>query len=317
MEDKIYELIIIGAGPVGLAATFLANYLKIDSLCLEYDSFVGGQVAKLYPHKNIYDYPGCSKIRGDELISNFSEQLKNYDNNILLSVNIVKYEINDEIISLFDDHGNIYKTKFVLFTIGPGAFEIIKLSPSQLNNSNSKVLYTYDKNLNFDNKEILVFGGGDSATDYAKHFKTNSLNTKVTLIHRGDKLKSIANTLDELVNQGIEVLLNCDLLKIEENKCFIFNNYEKIDLVRTFDYILVQFGVHCLGSNIHSWQEFERKNNRFVVNDYYETNIKNFYAAGNCTFSDFKIDMIITGISEATIAINRIFKLLKKKIQKY
>ena len=75
--------------------------------------------------------------------------------------------------------------------------------------------------------------------------------------------------------------------------------------------------MHCLGSNIHSWQEFERKNNRFVVNDYYETNIKNFYAAGNCTFSDFKIDMIITGISEATIAINRIFKLLKKKIQKY
>ena len=318
MQNKVYELIIIGAGPVGLAATFLANYLKIDCLCLERDSFIGGQVAKLYPHKNIYDYPGFPVIRGDQLISNFSEQLKYYNNPLLLSINIIRYEIKDEIIFIFDDKGNVFKTKYVLFTIGPGAFEIIKLTNEQVDfYALEKILYTFDNNLKFDNKRVLVFGGGDSATDYAMHIKSKFLDSDVTLIHRGEKLKSIANSELDLINKGINVLLNTNLIKIDHHKCLLLNSVTNNNLIKEFDYVLVQFGVRCIGSNIHEWKEFECNNKRFVVNNFYETNIKNFYAAGNCTFSEYKVDMILTGISEATIAINKIFKLLDKKITKY
>lgn len=123
-------------------------------------------------------------------------------------------------------------------------------------------------------------------------------------------MKGISHTIDELNNIGVKLFLNTQIKNINKDHCYLIQDEKDIKL--EYDFILVQFGVKSIWSEVHNWVEFEKKNNRFLVDRYQETSIKNFYAAGNCSYSDFKIDAIVSGIAEATIAINHIHYKIKK-----
>ncbi|MDE5651650.1 MAG: NAD(P)/FAD-dependent oxidoreductase, partial [Ureaplasma sp.] len=311
MDSKIYDLIVIGAGPVGLYATFWAKYLKLDVLCIEKDEFVGGQVTKLYPSKMIHDFPTHKNIQAKKVIDLLEDQVgKELIKN---KINIIQYEkIDDETIKLIGENGEKYYTKNILFTIGPGSFEFIKIDESQLIDVEEDLIdYTFKLHkLTHKNLKTIIFGGGDSALDYAYELKMRYEMDSVTLVHRGEKMRGISHTIEELDNIGVKILLNTQIKNINKNNCCLIQNENEISL--QYDLILVQFGVKSIWSEVHNWIEFEKKNNRFVVDRYQKTNIENFYASGNCCYNDFKIDAIMSGISEATIAINHIHYKIKK-----
>ncbi|GAA5414462.1 NAD(P)/FAD-dependent oxidoreductase [Ureaplasma ceti] len=309
MENvKIYDVIVIGGGPVGLYATFIAGYLKLNCLCIEADEILGGQPNKVYPSKFIYDFPGYEKITGSELTQILEKQARQYSQytSIQTGIKIVSYEIDEEgTIILIDDKLNHYFTKNVILTVGIGAFEPMKLEQFADSLTCEKVKYCLEPDHTYDNKKILILGGGDAAVDYAKHIqeKTNSLS--VTLAHRRDKLRADGLTVEDLQQAGVKVLMPATLTGWTTNSCqFSFPDGSETQI--EYDLLLVQYGLKNLGSNIHSWASFNKLANKFVVDEHFETNIKRFYAAGNCVSRPNRINMIIMGISEVNLIINRI-----------
>lgn len=316
LSNKEYDLVIIGAGPVGLYAAFLAGYFRLETLCLELDEFVGGQASKLYPNKKVHDFPGQLEITADELVQTMYRQAIQFNNvKLQTKTKIVKYaKTNDDKIILYDDQDNEYITKNVLFTVGLGAFEPVKVTDEVLKSKNLNINYHHKKDSNYNGKKIIILGGGDSAVEYAYQIKDKYPEAIVTLIHRNEKLRAIVHSHDELIKSNINVVLNASIHSIDVNEITI-NESEQL-ITYSYDYILVQYGLKSLGSNIHSWPEFIKNKNKFIVNDHYETSLSNFFAAGNCCFNPNKIDMIITGVAEATIAINYIYTNQKKDVNK-
>lgn len=314
--DKEYDLIIIGAGPVGLYASFLAGYFRLETLCIEIDEFIGGQATKLYPNKKVHDFPGLLEITANELVQTLYRQTIQFNSvKIKTKTKIISYiKTNDGKIILYDDKNNKYVTNNVLFTVGLGAFEPIKISNDVLKSDNININYHYQKNHNFNDKKIVILGGGDSAVEYAYQIKNNYPKSDVTLIHRNDKLKAIVHTYDELIDANINVFLNANIESISESEIIIQLQDRTISC--PYNSILVQYGLKSLGSCIHTWTDFVKNKNKFVVDENYETSLSNFFAAGNCCFNPNKIDMIITGVSEATIAINYIYTRQKKDVNK-
>lgn len=312
MENKKYDLIVIGGGPVGLYATFLAGLLQLQTICLEIDESLGGQATKLYPFKKIHDYPGHLEIKATDLIDILIKQATSSEfSSVKTKINIVNYELKDDFVILYDQNNNEYHTKNVLLTVGPGGFEPMKLNEEIIDDlSKPNIFYTHDNTKDLTNKNILILGGGDSAVDYACQFKMQFKNCNVTLIHRGEKLRSIVKTIDDLKNANVNVILNANLIKIEKNKCQIELPENQIKFI-DFDYALVQYGLKPLGSNVHKWNEFKKEKNKFVVNELQQTSIKHFYAAGNCCYNSSKIDLITIGMGEAAIIINNIYEKTK------
>ena len=181
------DALIIGAGPTGL---FTAHQLKLIGLdCEIVDNLdkIGGQCIELYPDKPIYDIPAIPECTGEELTNNLINQLKPFD---------IKFHLNERVNEVTQDKENwVVQTnknnKFVAPNImiagGVGSFEPRKLPLKEAEKFEGKSLFYSVKNKEeFKGKNISIFGGGDSALDWALELSKNS---KVTLIHRRNEFR--------------------------------------------------------------------------------------------------------------------------------
>lgn len=314
MEKNIYDIIVIGAGPTGLFSTFYASYLKLKTICIELSENIGGQLTNLYPNKFIYDFPGYQKIKANDLIDKLKNQILSLKSEIITktSINNFKYLNDEECFELYDQNNNVYYAKFVIITIGVGSFTPNKISNFPDSYEHEKVHYFLKNNCNYQDKNILVLGGGNSAVDIAEQLVTQ-YNSNVNLIHHRDELKANSFTQDELISKGINIHLETELVSWNPNSC-IFKNQKNDSLELFYDFIIVQYGIQSLHSPIHDWTDLQIDAKKIIVDSNYETSIKNIFAAGDCIKMDKRINSIITGISEATIIINNIKMLLKRKI---
>lgn len=309
---KIYDILIIGAGPVGLYSTFLAGYMKLSCLCIELDEYVGGQPYKIYPSKYIYDFPGYEAISGKDLIDKLYTQTKKYHEYVSIKTNTkiisYKYLESEECFELIDSNNNLYKSKYILITSGNGSLKTNKLDENIIN-EHLDVHYVL-KNLDlYHNKNIAILGAGDSAIDYSIHIKKNCKNANIHLIHHRNEISSKTQTIDDLINNNINLYLNHHIHKITKNHIHLKNGNK--DILLEIDSILVQYGQKIdLSSNIFT--DLEMINNKFkVFSEFYQSSNKNIYIAGTCVYNPTRINMIITGIGEATIALNHIKSRLK------
>ena len=197
------DALIIGAGPAGL---FTAHQLKLIGLnCEIVDNLdkIGGQCIELYPDKPIYDIPAVPECTGEELTNNLLNQLKPFDIKFYLSERVeeVKKEKNNWLVKT--NKGTTFSTPNVIIAGGVGSFEPRKFSPKECEKFEDKSLFysIKDKKI-FKGKIVSIFGGGDSALDWAVEL---SKDCKVNLIHRRDEFrgaKATLNTVHELAKVG-------------------------------------------------------------------------------------------------------------------
>ena len=190
------DVVIIGAGPTGL---FCAHQLGIIGLkCEIIDNLnkIGGQCIELYPDKPIYDIPAIAECTGEELTNNLIEQIKPFKLNIHLGerVEVIKNEKEKWIIKTSKKKEFISPN--IVIAGGVGSFEPRKFSSKNCEKFEGKsILYSVKDKSIFNNKSLAIFGGGDSALDWAIELSKNS---KITLIHRRDEFRGTPSSVTKV-----------------------------------------------------------------------------------------------------------------------
>jgi len=301
------DVLIIGAGPTGL---FCAHQLGIIGLkCELVDNLdkIGGQCIELYPDKPIYDIPAIPECTGEELTKNLIEQIKPFNFNFHLNdrVQEMKNENNKWVVKTLK--GKEFLTPNVVIAGGVGSFEPRKFPTKNCEKFEGKtILYSIKDKSIFKDKKVVIFGGGDSALDWAIELSKNS---KVTLVHRRDEFRGAPSSVEkikELENEKkIEVLTKYSIKDVIGNEVLerveIKNEEGESKTINT-DYVLGFFGLIMQLGPILEWGLNIDKKTIPVNTENFETNKKGIFAIGDiCTYPG-KLKLILSGFHEGALA---------------
>ena len=310
------DALIIGAGPTGL---FTAHQLKLIGLnCEIVDNLdkIGGQCIELYPDKPIYDIPAIPECTGEELTKNLIEQLKPFNIKFHLSERVDEVKKNNGHWNVKTNKGTEFNTPNVIIAGGVGSFEPRKFAPKECERfENKSILYSVKDKSIFKGKTISIFGGGDSALDWAIELSKDS---KVNLIHRRDEFRGAqisVNKVNELNESGkIDLFTKYQLKSVNgTNKLEnieIMSDDKEIKKLNT-DYVLGFFGLIMQLGPIAEWGLNIDKKTVAVDTEKFETNQKGIYAVGDiCTYPG-KLKLILSGFHEGALAARACFKLAR------
>lgn len=306
-DQNIYDVTIIGGGPIGLFTAFYGGMRQASVKIIESLPQLGGQLSALYPEKYIYDVAGFPKVLAQDLVNNLKEQTAKFDPTVCLEQAVEKVEKQADSIFKLTTDKEIHYSKTIIITAGNGAFQPRRLELEQAANYEGKNLHYFVDDLNkFAGKKVVVCGGGDSAVDWA--LMLEPIAQEVILVHRRDKFRAHEHSVENLKNSNVTIktpYIPCDIVGDEEAIRQIIlqeangENKEIIDV----DDVLVTYGfVSSLGP-IKEWG-LEIEKNSIVVNSRMETNIPGIYAAGDICTYDGKVKLIASGFGEAPTAIN-------------
>ena len=310
------DVIIIGAGPTGL---FCAHQLGIIGLkCEIIDNLdkIGGQCIELYPDKPIYDIPAIPECTGEELTKNLIEQIKPFNIKFNLGERVQEVKNENNKWMLTTSKGKKFLTPNIVIAGGVGSFEPRKFSSKSCEKyEGNSVLYSVKDKSIFNTKSVTIFGGGDSALDWAIELSKNS---KVTLVHRRDEFRGSQSSVDK-VNK----------LK-KEKKLQIYNKFQLSDVkgddslknvdiksengeIKSLqtDYVLGFFGLIMQLGPILEWGLNIDKKTIPVNTENFETNKKGIFAIGDICSYPGKLKLILSGFHEGALAARGCFKYAK------
>ena len=310
------DVLVIGAGPTGLFAVHQLGIIGLKSEVVDNLDKIGGQCIELYPDKPIYDIPAISECTGEELTKNLLKQIEPFKTN---------FHLNERVEELKKDGSNWQVTTSkkkgfiapnIIIAGGVGSFEPRKLSTKDAEKFEGKsVFYSIkDKNL-FKNKKICIFGGGDSALDWAIELSNFS---EVTLVHRRPEFRGAPSSLEtvkKLEKSGkIRILTPYQLNSIEGDK-----NIKSVSLIKEdgkiekleIDYVLGFFGLIMKLGPIANWGLNLDKKTIKVNTETFQTNQEGIFAIGDiCTYPG-KLKLILSGFHEAALAARACYKLAR------
>lgn len=305
-DAKIYDITIIGGGPVGLFTAFYGGMRQASVKIIESLPQLGGQLSALYPEKYIYDVAGFPKVRAQELIDNLKEQMAMFSPKIALEQSVEHVEKQEDGVFKVTTSAEIHYTRTIIITAGNGAFQPRKLELAEAEKYENKNLHYFVDDLHkFTGRHVALCGGGDSAVDWA--LMLEPIAKSVTLIHRRDKFRAHEHSVELLKNSKVKILTpfvpskligqeNIEQLILEEVKG------ERKETL-TIDDLIVNFGFISSLGPIKNWGLTIQKNS-IVVNSKMETTIEGIYAAGDICTYDGKVKLIASGFGEAPTAVN-------------
>lgn len=307
MSDKVYDIIVIGAGPAGLFTAFYCGMRQASVKIIESLPHTGGQLTALYPEKYIYDVPGFPKVRAQDLIDNLEEQCKLFDSELVLGQSIETVErLEDNTFKLTANTGDVHYSKTIIITAGNGAFQPRRLKIDGCEKFEGTNLHYYVNDINqYKDQHVLVLGGGDSAVDWA--LMLEPIAKKVTLAHRRNTFRAHEYSVEQLKASSVEILtpfVASDISgedRIEKVLLEEVRGDRQIEL--DVDYVLCNYGFVSTLGPIKDWG-LEIEKNSIVVNSKMETNIPGIYAAGDINTYPGKVKLIATGFGEGPTAVN-------------
>jgi thioredoxin reductase len=319
-NQKVYDITIIGGGPTGLFTAFYGGMRQASVKIIESLPQLGGQLSALYPEKYIYDVAGFPKIRAQELINNLKEQMSKFNPTVALEQSVEKLEKQEDGTFKLTTNKEVHYSKTIIITAGNGAFQPRRLELESAAQYERKNLYYFIEDLNqFADQNVVVFGGGDSAVDWA--LMLEPIAKQVSIVHRRDKFRAHEHSVENLFNSKVDVKtpyvpaeLIGDENGIKQVVLETVNGEEKVTV--DVDAVICNYGfVSSLGP-IKEWG-LEIEKNSIMVNSKMETNIPGIYAAGDICTYEGKVKLIACGFGEAPTAVNNAKAFIdpKAKIQ--
>ena len=314
------DILIIGAGPVGLFTVFEAGLLGLNCTLIDNLDKPGGQCAELYPEKPIYDIPGVPFQTAQEHVDALLEQIKpfNYDLHLSERVDLIE-EIaleNESFWKVKTTEDKEFISKNIFIAAGAGSFEPrrppnIEDPDKFLGKGIEYAVRSVDK---YKNKNVVIFGGGDSALDWT--VELSKVAKLVTLVHRRDAFRGAQHTEEQmraLVEKGKVNLLTPYLINSIEGNDIVesvtLKNFESNEIEDyEADELLFLFGLNKKLGPILDW-DIDLNGKKIKVNtENYQTNKDGIFAVGDINDYPGKLDLILSGFHETTLAVQEAYK---------
>lgn len=320
------DIIIVGAGPVGLFAVFEAGLMKLRCHLIDAIPQAGGQLSEIYPKKPIYDIPGYPSVLAGELVDKLMEQAEPFKPGFTLgerAETIEKQEDGSFIVTTA--RGTQHHAPVVMIAGGLGSFEPRKPLIENLSDYENKgVNYIVKDPEQYEGQEIVISGGGDSALDWAVYFAER--NGFVHLVHRSDRFRAHKDSVGkayELEEAGkLKMYTFSEVKGLEGNQDLERVVIESKTKKTTIDTKLwfPLFGLSPKLGPIGDWG-LEIEKNAIVVDTFdYQTNRPGIFAVGDVNTYPGKLKLILCGFHEATLAVQTAYKIInpdKKFTLKY
>ena len=310
MNEKNIETdcLIIGAGPVGLFSVFELGLLDIKCNVIDILDKPGGQCAELYPDKPIYDIPGIPEISGDGLVHALLRQIKPFNPSFHLSRIVTELKKNDQNLwEVKTDLNETFITKVIVIAAGGGSFQPKKPPIADIDKYEEKsVFYSIRDKKNFNDKDIVIVGGGDSALDWALdlHEQANSL----TLIHRRKEFRASPDSVNKIFDLIDKGLISFELGQVKSLignngvlKSIIFKNKDDGEEKLKCEILLPFFGLTMKLGPVADWGLNLNENLIEVDTEKFETSEKGIFAIGDINTYPGKLKLILCGFHEAAL----------------
>jgi len=323
------DIIIIGAGPVGLFTVFEAGLLKLKCHLIDSLPQAGGQCSEIYPKKPIYDIPGFPSILAGELIDNLMEQAAPFKPGFTLgeaAMSIDKTEEGKFIVTTVK--GTKHEAPIVIIAGGLGVFEPRKPPISNITDFEDKGVEYIIKDPEFyKGKRCVIAGGGDSALDWSIFLTENKIASEVVLVHRSSSfrghLDSVQKVIDLAEKGEIRLITEAEVTGLSGNdkleKAIVTHQKDGVLEIDT-DHFIPLFGLKPSLGPIGDWGLEIEKNAIKVDTLDYSTNIPGIYAVGDVNTYENKLKLILCGFHEGTLAVQSAFARIhpdKKNVLKY
>lgn len=314
------DVIIVGAGPVGLFAIFECGMMKMKAHVVDALDFVGGQCTALYPEKPIYDIPGFPKVDAADLIKNLEQQAAPFEPVYHLGQQVVSFTEDENGITVKTSKGTEIHAKAMIIAAGCGAFGPNRPPMEGIENFEGKsVFYMVARKADYAGKKVVIAGGGDSAVDWA--LSLHDVAEKVYVVHRRDKFRCAPDSAEKLAqlaaDKKIEMVVPYQLHSLDgaDGKISTVNVATLEGEVRKIeaDILLPFFGLAMELGPIEQWGLNIERHHITVDRETMQTSNKRIFAIGDIAHYPHKLKLILCGFSEAAFAAHAIYPLVHKE----
>ncbi len=318
------DVVIIGAGPVGLFAVFELGLLNLKCHLIDNLDKVGGQCAELYPEKPIYDIPAYPRITGQELTDKLMDQIKPFDPIFHLNQQAESIEKVGNEWKIKTSAGTVIKAMCIVIAAGAGSFVPRRPPIKDIEKfENKTVFYAVRDKAKLKDKKILIAGGGDSALDWVNDLASYA---NVTLIHRRKDFRAAPDSVSKM----LELEKNGKVKFVLGQISSLEGTGEKIDKIHCIheenkfsveaDYVLPFFGLKMELGPISNWGINLNENLIKVDTEKFETSVPYIFAIGDINTYPGKLKLILSGFHESALMAQKCFAYCypdKKNVFRY
>ena len=322
------DILIIGAGPVGLFTVFEAGLLQLRCHLIDSMAQPGGQCAEIYPKKPIYDIPGYPEILAGELVDRLLEQIEPFQPGFTLAERAETIEkLEDGRFRVTTNLGAMHEAPVVIIAGGLGSFEPRKPPIPDIGRFEGKgVEYLIKDPEQFRHKRVVIGGGGDSALDWTIHLA--ELTRELTLVHRRNEFRGAPDSVEKVQALARDGKINL-VTQAEVQALWGNGKLDTVVIQHTggdsrpvaADYYLPLFGLAPKLGPIGGWG-LDIEDNAIRVNNAldFSTNIPGIFAVGDVNTYPGKLKLILCGFHEATVAVQFAYNIIhpgKRLVLKY
>ncbi|MCL5966124.1 MAG: NAD(P)/FAD-dependent oxidoreductase [Deltaproteobacteria bacterium] len=306
-QSELYDITVIGAGPVGLYAAYYAGLRDCRTKIIEMYPQVGGRLISMYPEKEVLDVAGHAKIVAKDLVAQLAAQAREYGPTILLDERVTGLRVVQErVIEITTPNGTHY-SQTAIIAVGCGAFVPRKLDIPHLIDLEGRGIYYYLRSFeSMRGKRVLVVGGGNSAIDWA--LSLEGIAAEVILAHRMYRFQAHEAMVKRLLSSSVRVMFPYIALKevIGEDRvtgAVVWNERSGKEERLDVDAIVLSIGMLTNLEPFRSWG-LNIVGSGIAVAPDMSTNMPGVYAAGDIVTYPGKVLLITAGAGEAATAVN-------------
>jgi thioredoxin reductase (NADPH) len=307
---KSVDLLIVGAGPVGLFGAYYAGVRTLSTVVLDSLEEPGGQITAMYPEKAIFDVAGFPAIRGRELVEQLLEQAKPFDPDYMLGHQAVGLERGDGAFAVTTSTGVRIEARAIIITGGIGTFSPRPLPAGSEYLGRGLAHFVPDPSA-YEAQDIVVVGGGDSALDWA--LMLEPIGKSVTIVHRRNEFRGHPHSVELLKASSVRVITDAQIAAVRGDP-----DVSEVDITikgrdepetLPCDKLVAALGFTANLGPLLEWG-LEIHKRAIVVDTSGATNVPGVFAAGDIVEYGGKVKLIATGFGEVATAVNNAYAYL-------
>ncbi|WP_042222753.1 NAD(P)/FAD-dependent oxidoreductase [Oceanobacillus manasiensis] len=305
---ELYDVTIVGGGPVGLFTAFYSGMREMKTKVIEYLPFLGGKVPYFYPEKMIYDIGGIPRISGEAFTEQLIDQAKTFEPEIVLNEQVMHMEKQPSgHFLLKSNNGARHLTKTVILATGYGTLKSVKLDlPEAADFEGTSLHYAIRKMSDYKGKNVLISGGGNSAIDWANELE--GIANSVSVVYRKSTFTGIERNISKMMSSAVNVYKPYQIISLSgENgqlaSAIIAHTENAIQEEVPIDNVIVNHGFVIDLGPISEW-DMKMQEGSIVVDGRMETSVPGIFAVGDISNYPNKLNLIAGGFHDGPIAVN-------------